>query len=119
MSSDDDDYILLVQPYTTGGYAVMWQCELSKKGVPVDEPNRWWVDYTMNYNIVLEAAFQNKQSEALLEGPTSEEGDWKCCLQTRADEHDAGDYSPHEALGGHDAGLEVGALLRPACARKA
>jgi hypothetical protein len=37
----------------------------------------------------------------------------------RADEHDAGNYSPHEALGGHDAGLEVSALLRPAFASKA
>ena len=60
----------------------MWQCELSQKAVPVDAPNRWWVDYKINYNIVLEAAFQNKQKEALLEGPTPEEGDWKCCLRT-------------------------------------
>jgi hypothetical protein len=80
--SDDDEYIFLREPYTTGGYAVKWQCELSKTSLPLDEPHRWWVDYEMNYNIVSEAAFQNKQSEALLEGPTSEEGDWKCNLQT-------------------------------------
>ncbi len=81
--SDDEDYILLKEPYTTGGYAVKWQCELSKSSEALDEPNRWWVDYTGNYNIVLEAAFQKTQSAVVLEGPNSaDEGVWMCNLET-------------------------------------
>ena len=81
-ASDDEDYILLKEPYTLGGYAVKWQCELSKSEDALEVPNRWWVDYTTNYNIVLEAAFQNKQSAVLLQGPKFPEGDWSCNLET-------------------------------------
>jgi hypothetical protein len=82
-ASDDEDYILLREPYSRSGYAVKWQCEMTRSSSLSEATNRWWVDYSANYNIVLEAAFQNKQAEALLVGgDVSPGGDWLCNLET-------------------------------------